>query len=94
MNSQPASQDIGSMSQGPLTQGQSMSMSQVSQPAYPGFSQGGVLSQVDFSQDGYTGEDLRSQADGLLSQDSTYHNDRPFFLASQAGAPSQYSQPY
>ena len=68
---------------GPLTQAP-LSMSQISQPAFTGFSQP-VLSQAGLSQDAYNGEDLRSQAEGLFSQDKA-------FLASQTGA--QYSQPF
>ncbi|XP_054159255.1 regulator of nonsense transcripts 1-like isoform X2 [Oppia nitens] len=101
-NSQPASQDTSlggsSLSQGPLTQGQ-LSMSQMSQPPYSSLSQTGLsqacLSQTELSQDPYSLEDLRSQAEGLLSQDSSYQttNDRnTYFMASQMGA--QYSQPY
>jgi len=38
-----------------------------------------------------TADELRSQADGLLSQD--YHADRAFSYMSQGGG-AQYSQPY
>lgn len=88
-NSQ-ASQDMMSFSQGPLTQGQ-LSMSQMSQPTFAGLSQPG-LSQPDLSQqDSYLVDELRSQAEGMLSQDSTYQGDRAYFTASQGG---QFSQPY
>ncbi|XP_054714486.1 regulator of nonsense transcripts 1-like [Uloborus diversus] len=88
-NSQ-ASQDLmGGFSQGPLTQGQ-LSMSQMSQPNYPGLSQPG-LSQPELSQDTYLVDELRSQTEGMLSQDSTYQGDRAYFAASQGG---QFSQPY
>jgi len=80
-----------SFSDGPLTQAP-LSMSQISQPAYQGFSQVGPLSQAELSQDAYNGEDLRSQTEGLFSQDASLHNDRGYY-ASQTG-PAQYSQPY
>ncbi|CAG2122272.1 unnamed protein product, partial [Medioppia subpectinata] len=96
--SQPASQDTSlggsSLSQGPLTQGQ-LSMSQMSQPAFaslsqPGLSQPGLsqvcLSQTELSQDPYSVDDLRSQAEGMLSQESSYQTDRnAFLMASQMG---------
>ncbi|RWS29734.1 regulator of nonsense transcripts 1-like protein [Leptotrombidium deliense] len=96
-NSQPASQDVGgsSFSQGPLTQGQ-LSMSQLSQLPYHSLSQHGFsqpgLSQAELSQDAYLMDDLRSQAEGMLSQDSTYHGDKTYYVSSQSGP--QYSQPY
>lgn len=77
MSGSQASQDASQpYSQGPLTQGH-LSMSQpfaVSQ-GMPGLSQ--------LSQDSYMGDEfIKSQADILLSQDSTYQGDR-LFLASQ-----------
>ncbi|GFO35773.1 regulator of nonsense transcripts 1 [Plakobranchus ocellatus] len=76
-----ASQDF---SQGPLTQGMSMSqhfqmsqgLSGLSQPVLSG------LSQPELSQDSFMADDFRSQMDVLLSQDSTYQGDR-FYLTSQ-----------
>eukprot|EP00112_Aurelia_sp_Birch-Aquarium-sp1_P011569 Seg243.2 transcript_id=Seg243.2/GoldUCD/mRNA.D3Y31 product="Regulator of nonsense transcripts 1" protein_id=Seg243.2/GoldUCD/D3Y31 len=80
-----ASQDLsqgplsqGPLSQGPLTQGgMSQGMNPLSQP----------LSQPELSQDSYLGDDfqLKSQADQVLSQDSTYQGDR--------GGYQPYSQP-
>ncbi|KAI1296879.1 Regulator of nonsense transcripts 1 [Halotydeus destructor] len=98
-NSQATSQEASGFSQGPLTQGQSLSMSQASHAPYAGFSQQGMsqanlLSQMEFSQDPFNGDELRSQAEGLLSQDSTYHNDRGFFNSVQSQGGAQYSQPY
>ncbi|XP_031564537.1 regulator of nonsense transcripts 1-like [Actinia tenebrosa] len=80
-----ASQDASQpLSQGPLTQG---GMSAISQPlaSQP-------LSQPDLSQDSYLGDDfnLKSQADAVLSQDSTYQGDRGGYLNSQ---PDYASQP-
>ncbi|XP_048583576.1 regulator of nonsense transcripts 1 [Nematostella vectensis] len=79
-----ASQDASQpLSQGPLTQGgMSMSQPMASQP----------LSQPDLSQDSYMGDDfnLKSQADAVLSQDSTYQGDRGGYLNSQ---PDYASQP-
>lgn len=73
-----ASQDVSqSFSQGPLTQG--MSMSQPFQMSQPGLS---GLSQPELSQDSLLVDDFKSQADGMLSQDSTYQGDR-MFNASQ-----------
>lgn len=76
-----ASQEF-SQSQGPLTQG--MSMSQHFQMSQGGLSQPGLsgLSQADLSQDSFMQDDFRSQMDVLLSQDSTYQGDR-FYLTSQ-----------
>ncbi|PRD24814.1 UNVERIFIED_CONTAM: Regulator of nonsense transcripts 1 [Trichonephila clavipes] len=88
-NSQASQDMMGGFSQGPLTQGQ-LSMSQMSQPNYPGLSQPG-LSQPELSQDTYLVDELRSQTEGMLSQDSTYQGDRAYFAASQGG---QFSQPY
>ena len=45
------------------------------------------------SQDSYLGDEFKSQADGMLSQDSTYQGDRAYFasqLLSQGGQFSQY----
>lgn len=91
-NSRPsASQDLsqgplsqGPLSQGPLTQGgMSQQMHPLSQP----------LSQPELSQDSYLGDDfqLKSQADQVLSQDSSYQGDRGGYhpFSSQA----EYSQP-
>lgn len=61
-------------SQGPLTQPM-LSMSQPFQMSQPGFS---GLSQIELSQDSYLPDEFKSQADGLLSQDSTYQGDRMF----------------
>ena len=77
--SQDASQPL---SQGPLTQGgMSMSQPMASQP----------LSQPDLSQDSYLGDDfnLKSQADAVLSQDSTYQGERGGYMNSLP----DYSQP-
>lgn len=74
-----ASQDVSqSFSQGPLTQG-GLSMSQPFQMSQPGLS---GLSQPELSQDSLLVDDFKSQADGMLSQDSTYQGDR-MFNASQ-----------
>ena len=76
---QDASQPL---SQGPLTQGgMSMSQPMASQP----------LSQPDLSQDSYLGDDLnlKSQADAVLSQDSTYQGERGGYMNSLP----DYSQP-
>jgi len=74
----------GPLSQGPLTQGgMSQQMHPLSQP----------LSQPELSQDSYLGDDfhLKSQADQVLSQDSSYQGDRGGYhpFSSQA----EYSQP-
>lgn len=61
------------MTQGPLSQGF------LSQPG---------LSQADFSQDSCYLEHFQSQADGLLSQDSTYQADPSYFAHSQSGGMS------
>jgi len=74
----------------PLTQNMSQSMSQpgggfsLSQPG---------LSQPELSQDPYAMGEFHSQADGLLSQDSTYQGDRSAFLPG-ASQGAQFSQPY
>jgi regulator of nonsense transcripts 1 len=76
-------------SQAPLTQG-GLSMSQPFQMSQPGLS---GLSQPDLSQDSYLGEEFKSQADGMLSQDSTYQGDRAYYHSqplSQGGHFSQY----
>lgn len=107
--SQVASQEPShSFSDGPLTQAP-LSMSQISQPAFTGFSQP-VLSQAGLSQvsfllllskkrlflisvqDAYNGEDLRSQAEGIFSQDTGFHQEKGLFASQSGGA--QYSQPY
>ncbi|XP_035667154.1 regulator of nonsense transcripts 1-like isoform X1 [Branchiostoma floridae] len=72
-SSQDASQPF---SQGPLTQGH-LSMSQPSQMGQSGLSQPG-LSQPELSQDSYMGDEFKSQADAVLSQDSTYQGDRAY----------------
>ena len=79
--SQGGSEDISQgYSQGPLTQGLSQS----------GLSQALGLSQGDLSQDSVLiQQDLTSQLDNLLSQDSTYQGDR---YASQNQFLSQFSQ--
>ncbi|XP_070541842.1 regulator of nonsense transcripts 1-like [Ptychodera flava] len=80
-----ASQDTSQpFSQGALTQAH-LSMSQpLSQP---GLSQPG-LSQPELSQDSYLGDEFKSQADVVLSQDSTYQGDRNY--QQGAGNFSQY----
>lgn len=79
----PLQQDASQpLSQGPLTQGgMSMSQPMASQP----------LSQPDLSQDSYLGDDfnLKSQADAVLSQDSTYQGERGGYMNSLP----DYSQP-
>ncbi|KAJ8304424.1 hypothetical protein KUTeg_018007 [Tegillarca granosa] len=78
-----ASQDISQpFSQGPLTQGP-LSMSQPFQMSQPGLS---GLSQPELSQDSYL-EDFKSQADGMLSQDSTYQGDRMFYASQLSQGP-------
>ncbi|XP_043192907.1 regulator of nonsense transcripts 1-like [Amphibalanus amphitrite] len=73
-----------------LTQNMSQSMSQpgggfsLSQPG---------LSQPELSQEPYAMGEFHSQADGLLSQDSTYQGDRSAFLPG-ASQGAQFSQPY
>lgn len=83
MPASQASQDASQpLSQGPLTQGgMSMSQPMASQP----------LSQPDLSQDSYLGDDfnLKSQADAVLSQDSTYQGERGGYMNSLP----DYSQP-
>lgn len=88
MNSQPVTQDMtgATFSQGPLTQAHSMSQSQ----NFTGLSQPGMS--LDMSQDQHLQDELRSQADGLMSQDSVYNPDRAFAYMSQGGP--QYSQPF
>lgn len=80
-------------SQGPLTQ---------PGPGGGVLSQGGVaLSQLS-QESCFLGEELRSQAEGMLSQDSTYQGDRHCFggpgagggLAPMAGGNPHFSQPY
>lgn len=55
------------------------------------FLNGTKLSECSFFQDTYLVDELRSQTEGMLSQDSTYQGDRAYFAASQGG---QFSQPY
>lgn len=78
-NSQDISQNFSQnlLTQGPLSQG---FLSQA------GLSQNG-LSQTEFSQDSYL-EHYQSQAEGLLSQDSTYQADSSYFAHSQTGVMS------
>ncbi|KAL4227542.1 ATP-dependent helicase NAM7 [Mactra antiquata] len=85
MNSQSqASQDISQpFSQGPLTQG-GLSMSQPFQMSQPGLS---GLSQPELSQDSFLADDFKSQADGMLSQDSTYQGDRMFYASQLSQGP-------
>lgn len=72
------SQDISQgFSQNLLTQG----------PLSQGFLSQTGLSQAEFSQDSYL-EHYQSQAEGLLSQDSTYQADPSYFAQSQPGAMS------
>ncbi|XP_064607811.1 regulator of nonsense transcripts 1-like [Liolophura sinensis] len=79
-----ASQDASQpFSQGPLTQGH-MSMSQPFQMSQPGLT---GLSQPELSQDSYLGDDFKSQADGMLSQDSTYQGDRLFYASQLSQGP-------
>ncbi|XP_046350559.1 regulator of nonsense transcripts 1-like [Haliotis rufescens] len=79
-----ASQDASqSFSQGPLTQGH-LSMSQPFQMSQPGLS---GLSQAELSQDSFLAEDFKSQADGMLSQDSTYQGDRMFYASQLSQGP-------
>ncbi|OWF39025.1 Regulator of nonsense transcripts 1 [Mizuhopecten yessoensis] len=70
-------------SQGPLTQGP-MSMSQSFQMSQPGLS---GLSQPELSQDSFLADDFKSQADGMLSQDSTYQGDRMFYASQLSQGP-------
>ncbi|WAR01019.1 RENT1-like protein [Mya arenaria] len=82
-NSQ-ASQDVSQpFSQGPLTQGP-LSMSQPFQMSQPGLS---GLSQPELSQDSFLADDFKSQADGMLSQDSTYQGDRMFYASQLSQGP-------
>ena len=69
------------LTQGPLSQG---FLSQ------PGLSQAG-LSQAEFSQDSYL-EHYQSQAEGLLSQDSTYQADSSYFAHSQTTGPVNFGR--
>ncbi len=72
--SQNTQDGLQQFSQGPLTQ-TVLSMSQPFQMSQPGLS---GLSQPELSQDSYLADEFKSQADGLLSQDSTYQGDRVF----------------
>jgi len=78
------------LSQGPLSQGPPLTQGAMSQNMPP-LSQ--PLSQPELSQDSYLGDDfqLKSQADQVLSQDSSYQGDRGGYhpFSSQA----EYSQP-
>ncbi|XP_046912597.2 upf1 RNA helicase [Dermatophagoides farinae] len=86
-----SSQDSQNLSQNLLTQpgtfGQLSSNSQTHHPgagglySMQGYSQN-ILSQTDLSQDPYSFED-RSQLDGLLSQESAYHDRSHLYLSSQ-----------
>ncbi|KAH3839137.1 regulator of nonsense transcripts 1-like [Dreissena polymorpha] len=78
MSNSQGSQDVSQgFSQGPLTQGP-LSMSQPFQMSQPGLS---GLSQPELSQDSFMADDFKSQADGMLSQDSTYQGDRMFYAS-------------
>nr|XP_027195378.1 regulator of nonsense transcripts 1-like [Dermatophagoides pteronyssinus] len=91
-----SSQDSQNLSQNLLTQpgtfGQ-LSSSNSQQQQHPGaglYSMQGysqhLLSQTDLSQDPYSFED-RSQLDGLLSQESAYHDRSHLYLSSQTANP-------
>ncbi|XP_064459789.1 regulator of nonsense transcripts 1-like [Ornithodoros turicata] len=64
-----------------------------SQPSGGGLSQmsQGCLSQLSQESSSYLAEELRSQAEGMLSQDSTYQGDRHYLGCL---APAPFSQPY
>lgn len=80
-----ASQPYGS--QGPLTQNNAMSQPfHMSQPGLSG------LSQPELSQDSYLVEELKSQADMMLSQDSTYQGDRNYYQSQMLSQGGQFSQ--
>ncbi|PVD19247.1 hypothetical protein C0Q70_19733 [Pomacea canaliculata] len=81
-HSQPSQEVSQSFSQGPLTQGLSMSQ------AFP-MSQTGMsgLSQAELSQDSFLADDFKSQMDGMLSQDSTYQGDRHFYASQLSQGP-------
>lgn len=61
-----------------------MSMSQPFQMSQPGLS---GLSQPELSQDSFLADDFKSQADGMLSQDSTYQGDRMFYASQLSQGP-------
>ncbi|XP_013391305.1 regulator of nonsense transcripts 1 [Lingula anatina] len=88
MSSQASQDGTQPYSQGPLTQG-GLSMSQPFTMSQPGLS---GLSQPELSQDSYMGEEFKSQADMLLSQDSTYQGDRAFFPSQPLSQGGQFSQ--
>lgn len=83
-SSQQSQQDVSQgFSQGPLTQGMSMSQAfHMSQGA--GLS---GLSQAELSQDSFLADDFKSQMDGMLSQDSTYQGDRHFYASQLSQGP-------
>ncbi|XP_050403734.1 regulator of nonsense transcripts 1 [Patella vulgata] len=84
MSQSQASQDASQpFSQGPLTQG-NMSMSQQFAVGQPGLS---GLSQPELSQDSYLADDFKSQADVMLSQDSTYQGDRMYYTSQLSQGP-------
>ncbi|XP_064619137.1 regulator of nonsense transcripts 1-like isoform X2 [Lineus longissimus] len=85
VNSQASQEGTQPYSQGPLTQG-GLSMSQPFQMSQPG------LSQVELSQDSYIGDEFKSQADVLLSQDSTYQGDRAYMQSQPLSQGGQFSQ--
>lgn len=86
--SQASQEGTQPFSQGPLTQG-GMSMSQPYPMSQPGLS---GLSQPELSQESYLGEEFKSQADGLLSQDSTYQGDRAFYQSQPLSQGAHFSQ--
>jgi len=85
LNSQEGTQPF---SQGPLTQG-GLSMSQPFHMSQPGLS---GLSQPELSQDSYLGDEFKSQADAMLSQDSTYQGDRAYYQSQPLSQGAHFSQ--
>lgn len=89
----PGSQFNSQASQGVLSQPGGVVVGPLSQP---GGVVGGALSQL--SQDScFLGEELRSQAEGMLSQDSSYQGDRHCFGGGQAPSSAAHfaaQQPY
>lgn len=88
MISQSSQEGTQPYSQGPLTQA-GLSMSQPFQMSQPGLS---GLSQPQLSQDSYLGDEFKSQADGMLSQDSTYQGDRAYYQSQPLSQGAQFSQ--
>ncbi len=43
-------------------------------------------------QDSYLGDEFKSQADGMLSQDSTYQGDRAFYQSQPLSQGAHFSQ--